>query len=364
MVKRQILFFYFLFVVTLFFTYQEKTALATDVPTINYRTHVQSYGWQSYVSNGSVSGTVGKSKRLEAIEIYVTNIPSGMTGGITYRTHVQSYGWQSWVYDGSLSGTSGQSKRLEAIQIKLTGTISNNYDVIYRVDRNGLMKMAQKFIKRNKTKKRKVEDTYPRSSDDIYYEQLYLSQPSSYSQQGGNSYYSQQQYHQRPYGYRADLHKMPMQEQQPKSSRFSFLNRSNSQNQSRPQQPRRQRIPNLSNKSNKPNKVNKPNRPNRSNLQSQAYPNQESSFDYRKIFANPVVLIILVVIIAYLIAYILGGIGGLKSGVIGLIEMFVALVLSYGLVLALEKDGAVVLVKGSIVFFISLISLIALILFL
>ena len=44
--------------------------------------------------------------------------------------------------------------------------------------------------------------------------------------------------------------------------------------------------------------------------------------------------------------------------------MFVALVLSYGLVLALEKDGAVVLVKGSIVFFISLISLIALILFL
>ncbi len=232
------------------------------------------------------------------------------------------------------------------------------------VDRNGLMKMAQKFIKRNKTKKRKVEDTYPRSSDDIYYEQLYLSQPSSYSQQGGNSYYSQQQYHQRPYGYRADLHKMPMQEQQPKSSRFSFLNRSNSQNQSRPQQPRRQRIPNLSNKSNKPNKVNKPNRPNRSNLQSQAYPNQESSFDYRKIFANPVVLIILVVIIAYLIAYILGGIGGLKSGVIGLIEMFVALVLSYGLVLALEKDGAVVLVKGSIVFFISLISLIALILFL
>ncbi len=133
MVKRQILFFYFLFVVTLFFTYQEKTALAADVPTINYRTHVQSYGWQSYVSNGSVSGTVGKSKRLEAIEIYVTNIPSGMTGGITYRTHVQSYGWQSWVYDGSLSGTSGQSKRLEAIQIKLTGTISNNYDVIYRV---------------------------------------------------------------------------------------------------------------------------------------------------------------------------------------------------------------------------------------
>ncbi len=33
-----------------------------------YKTHVQDYGWSNYISEG-VSGTVGKSKRLEAIKM-------------------------------------------------------------------------------------------------------------------------------------------------------------------------------------------------------------------------------------------------------------------------------------------------------
>ena len=36
---------------------------------------------------------------------------------IGYRGHIQDYGWQNWVYDGSMAGTTSQSKRLEAIQI-------------------------------------------------------------------------------------------------------------------------------------------------------------------------------------------------------------------------------------------------------
>ena len=39
---------------------------------------------------------------------------------IEYQTHVQSYGWQKTVKDGALAGTSGKAKRLEAIKIKLT----------------------------------------------------------------------------------------------------------------------------------------------------------------------------------------------------------------------------------------------------
>ena len=35
--------------------------------------------------------------------------------------------------DNQLSGTSGKSLRLEAIQIRLTGEIANAYDVYYRV---------------------------------------------------------------------------------------------------------------------------------------------------------------------------------------------------------------------------------------
>lgn len=100
---------------------------------INYQTHVQSYGNQSYVYDGSVSGTFGEAKRLEGIKINVNNDLTGVSGGITYRTHVQSYGWLDWVSDGQFSGTAGESKRLEAIEIKLTGDMEKYHDVYYRV---------------------------------------------------------------------------------------------------------------------------------------------------------------------------------------------------------------------------------------
>ena len=61
------------------------------------------------------------------------HVDGGYGIGIEYRTHVQSIGWQGWKHDGQLSGTSGQSKRLEAIQIRLTGNNADLYDVYYRV---------------------------------------------------------------------------------------------------------------------------------------------------------------------------------------------------------------------------------------
>ena len=46
-------------------------------------------------------------------------------GGVTYRTHVQSYGWQDWKSDGELAGTTGQGKRIEALRVKLTGEVAD-----------------------------------------------------------------------------------------------------------------------------------------------------------------------------------------------------------------------------------------------
>ena len=98
---------------------------------VSYKTHVQSYGWQEYVSDGEMSGTEGQSKRLEAIQI---KLDESISGGITYRTHVQTYGWEKeWKTDGEKSGTEGEAKRLEAIEIKLTGEAAEKYDVWYRV---------------------------------------------------------------------------------------------------------------------------------------------------------------------------------------------------------------------------------------
>ena len=98
--------------------------------TVSYQTHVQDYGWQNYVSNGTVSGTYGESKRLEGIHIKVAG---NSNLGIQYSTHVQDYGWQPWCADGDMSGTEGEAKRLEAIVIQLTGSAAKDYDVYYRV---------------------------------------------------------------------------------------------------------------------------------------------------------------------------------------------------------------------------------------
>ena len=108
----------------------EEAPEEEETPSVSYRTHVQTYGWQKYVKDGAMSGTSGESKRLEGINIRV----SGVKGlGVRYRTHVQTYGWQDWAYDGAMAGTTGESKRLEAIQIELTGEAAKKYDIWYCV---------------------------------------------------------------------------------------------------------------------------------------------------------------------------------------------------------------------------------------
>lgn len=125
-------------------------------PSITYSVHCQKYGWMTPVSNGAMAGTSGESKRLEAICIgidsngAVDEEGNPLTGGIRYRTHVQNYGWQDWVsseIDGDsvtlmiddyiYAGTMGESKRLEGIEIELTGDIAKYYDVYYRTHVQG-----------------------------------------------------------------------------------------------------------------------------------------------------------------------------------------------------------------------------------
>lgn len=101
-------------------------------PNVMYKTHVQTFGWQNWMLNGRVSGTSGKAKRLEGINIKLTNCD--YAGGIRYSTHIQTYGWsQGWKENGAMAGTSGQAKRLEAIKIELTGEMAQHYDIYYRV---------------------------------------------------------------------------------------------------------------------------------------------------------------------------------------------------------------------------------------
>lgn len=105
---------------------------ASKAAHVAYRTHVQKIGWESsWAKDGGTSGTTGKSRRLESLQVKLDKQP--LAGGIEYRSHVQKIGWESsWSRDGASSGTTGQSKRLEAVQIRLYGQMAEVYDVWYR----------------------------------------------------------------------------------------------------------------------------------------------------------------------------------------------------------------------------------------
>ena len=93
------------------------------------------------------------------------------------------------------------------------------------------------------------------------------------------------------------------------------------------------------------------------NQRSGAFEMNQSLF---RILSNPIVLIVLVVVFSYLISFIAGSLLKMDSGATGLIEMFVALLLSYGLSLYTDRNADFI-VKGTFIFFISLIILIILI---
>ena len=118
---------------------EEPVVPGVNEVNVAYRTHIQTYGWQGWKYNGQMSGTSGLAKRLEAIEINITN--KDYEGGVAYATHVQTYGWQgvdlddpnTWSLDGDIAGTLWEAKRLEAICITLTGEMAEHYDIYYRV---------------------------------------------------------------------------------------------------------------------------------------------------------------------------------------------------------------------------------------
>ena len=72
--------------------------------------------WKSWVSDGKKAGTA--QKRLEAIKIELTGEVANHYD-VCYRTKTATYGWLNWAKNGEISGTVGLSKKVEAIQIVL-----------------------------------------------------------------------------------------------------------------------------------------------------------------------------------------------------------------------------------------------------
>ena len=76
----------------------------------------------------------------------------------------------------------------------------------------------------------------------------------------------------------------------------------------------------------------------------------------KPILSNVIVAIAVVVLITYFIAYILGNFANVPGGYLGLVEMVIAFVMSYALALYANRSSDI-MVKGTVIFFISLIIL-------
>ena len=89
--------------------------------------------------------------------------------------------------------------------------------------------------------------------------------------------------------------------------------------------------------------------------------NTESSDNLKKwgktLLSNPIALIIIVLAVSTLLSYLIH----INKALLGILRIFIAAVLSYGIVMAVERDITVTLIRGSTVFFVTLIIYIALI---
>lgn len=86
--------------------------------------------WQSGVSFGSISGTTGQRRPLDAFKL---TIDTSIAGSVSYRAHCANIGWQGNVQEGAIAGDVGSGNALQAIQISLTGDLSKLFDIWYRV---------------------------------------------------------------------------------------------------------------------------------------------------------------------------------------------------------------------------------------
>jgi hypothetical protein len=98
---------------------------------VEYRAYVANEGWEeewaasaadpaappSDKTYPQVVGTVGQATAMEAIAIRLAGDDSGCT--IQYRAHVESLGWLNWVNEGATAGTVDESRPMEALQIRL-----------------------------------------------------------------------------------------------------------------------------------------------------------------------------------------------------------------------------------------------------
>ena len=289
------------------------------------------------------------------------------------------------------SGFSSQAKRYaEERKIKL-------------IDRNNLVTLAKKYSNKNKETKSRLDRGASRltdiDSDSFYNRDVnrdYIDNTSNYNRdydddrsynrlqgayEGYEEFSEDMEYYEDEVG---GLELSHYSEYDDDLYRAEFLNKTPRDNYSGPastlfanrqqQAPKRRRAPSLSGNRRVGSLSQRSNRPANNHSFFSSSDNALSNFSghvpqkprkpwgeiIKPILSNPIASVAVVVIISYLIGFILGKIVKVPTGYLGIAELVIALILSYGIVLYSDKEADVI-VKGSIVFFISLVIIMILI---
>lgn len=154
-------------------TFQSKT---TKLGEVSYQGHLRGYGWAFWQCDGAMVGSIGQSRRIEALRIKpvgqmdvtvhmkdvgdkkYTNITEDTILGTVgesrrlealkiestdtiylYRVHQKDIGWSAWCVNGQWAGTKGKSKQIEAVEIKVAdiayiGHVQETGDTIWMAD--------------------------------------------------------------------------------------------------------------------------------------------------------------------------------------------------------------------------------------
>ena len=296
------------------------------------------------------------------------------------------------------SGFSSQAKRYaEERKIKL-------------IDRANLVTLAKKYSNKKKETKPRLDRGANRltdiDSDSFYNRDVnrdYIDNASNYDRTVSDDYYRQSYYDDRSYnrlqdgyeGYEEYSEDMEYYEDEvgglelshydeydDELYRAEFLNKTPRDNYSGPtsslfanrqQQATKRRIPSLSSSRMSNSLGNKRNEDSghrffsRSDSALSNYDRQISKTPskpigeiIKPILSNTVVMVAVAVLISYLLGFIIGKVAKIPTGFLGIGELLLALVLSYGLVIYTDRESDI-LVKGTIVFFISLVIIMILI---
>lgn len=278
------------------------------------------------------------------------------------------------------------------------------------IDRSNLVTLAKKYSNKNKQAKARLDRGANRltdiDSDSFYNRDVnrdYIDNASNYDRTVSNDYYRQSHYDDRSYnrlqngyeGYEEYAEDMEYYEDEVGGLELShydeydddlyraeFLNKTPRDNYSGPtsslfsnrqQQAPKRRIPSLS--SNRLSNSYSQRRDEGSghrflsrsdnalsnyNRQISNTPSKPIGEIIKPLLSNTIVMVAVVVIISYLLGLIFGKIAKIPTGFLGIGELLLALILSYGLVMYADRESDI-LVKGTIVFFISLIIIMILI---